>query len=133
MKKLFLGLVVMFVMSGITTGYAEVHYLRGPDSRISIQCLQGTNYMNSPGAQLSSSIVAGHKVLGFSFTDSSAGGVGIYDEDAAAGRIGGNLFGDTYVAAGGVSTIMFPLPKTVVSGVVVAFSNATGAVTIYYE
>ncbi len=131
MKKLMsLALVVMFLLSIATMGFAEGVYNRDPGYRVKILNLADVALYN---ATLSSTIITGNSVLGFTFTDSSAGSVVLYDVAAAASRGNSTIFGEVKVAAGTSQSIFFPFPKKIDNGFVAASTNQTGALMVYYE
>lgn len=132
MKKFIsLFLVVMFVLSIATMGWADVFYVRGPDARVLTYTLAKTI-----GTTLSSSVTTNNRILGFAYTDSAAGTGGIFDGATVAAvnaALGTYLIAEISVAAGGISTLMFPLPRNVSNGLVVSMSTATGCILVFYE
>jgi hypothetical protein len=128
MKKILsLALVVMFILGIATTGFCEVYYVRGPDSRVLTECTTGAT------ATLSTSITTNNRIMGIEFTDSSAGSVGIYDTATAGDTPVTKLILEASCAAGYVSVVMFPLPRNITYGLVVKNSASTGSVTVFYE
>lgn len=129
MKKiLFFILAVMVMISAVGILNADVVYNREPGARIQIAVVT-----TAQGQNLVSAIGVNNRVLGFTFADSSAGWCALYDSATAGGAASTNVFGEAYVAAGAVNTIMFPLPRNITNGVVVGTNNSTGTVMVYYE
>ena len=135
LKILCLILVVMLVLGIAIRSYAEVTFVRGPDARISIEVVNP----ESQNPQLSTTITTNNRVLGFTYSDSGAGGAYLADYNSEAvdsttlAAIKAARFGEAYVAAGETVTIMFPMPKSLSSGLVVGINTTTGAVMVYYE
>jgi hypothetical protein len=132
MKRILsLFLVVMFVLSIATMGFADVIYTRGPDSRVLTYTLAQTAVTT-----LSSTVTTYNRILGFTFTD-SAGGTGSLFDGATVATVQASdttyLIGEIKVAAGGTTTVMFPLPRDVKYGLVTRQSTATGCLIVYYE
>jgi hypothetical protein len=127
-KFLSLTLAVMFVLSIATMGWADVVYTRGTDARVSIVV-----HANSATPALDSTITTNNRILGFTYTDSAAGQVGLYDGTVVQAKAGTGVFGEIKVAAGGLNVQMYPLPKNVTTSISYIMSTATGCVTIYYE
>lgn len=130
-KILSLALVAVICFCIATIGFAEVQFNRGPDSRILTESRSGANT-----AVLSTSVTSKNRIFGFSCSDSAAGSCGIYDAASVAVVLadhGTYLIGDIYVAAGTVGTMMFPMPRDIVNGLVTSLQLATGAMTVYYE
>ena len=134
MKKFIsLFLVVMFVLSIATMGFADVIYTRGPDSRVSTYTLASTT---AGKRTLSTTVTTYNRILGFTYTDSAAGVGSLYDGALVAtveASAPTYVIGEIAVAAGGTSTIMFPLPRNLTYGLVVGMSTATGCTIVYYE
>lgn len=129
MKKIIsLILAVMLVISAAGLLKADVVYNREPGARIQISVT-----VTAQGQKLVSAIGVNNRVLGFTFADSSAGWCALYDAAASTSASSTNVFGEAYVAAGGVNTVMFPLPRNIANGVVVGTNNSTGTVMVYYE
>lgn len=84
--------------------------------------------------QIVTTITTSNKLLGYRFTDSSAGRFAIYDHDALVSA-DFNLLTITEdgCIAGGSTGDWFPYPRDITTGVVVTFTNATGILSIYYE
>ena len=135
MKKLLsLTLAVLFVAVIAGSAFAgndgAIAYTRGVDARIKTDILA-----SAQNGELSSDIGINDLVLGWKFTDSSAGSGDIYDETAAATvrTSATNVIDEMYVAAGGVSVTMFPTPFVVTRGLVARTLNSTGRVIVFYE
>ncbi len=134
-KFLSLILVVMVSLLITASANAEVVFTRGIDSRVLTDFIEAKANLN---CTLSDAGVR-NRILGFSYSDSGAGGAFLADIASAAGTVANNLliqaarFAEIYVAAGGTNTLMFPLPRDVTNGVVVGIGTTTGAVIIYYE
>lgn len=132
MKKILLIFVVMMI--GITIVKAQGLYNRGVDSRISTYVLT-----KSSTATLASAVTIYNRIIGYTFADSAAGEVALFDTNVALGPTTAtgpstsNVFSEVMVAAGGQTTILFPLPRNTNLGLVVKMSTGTGAVTVYYE
>ena len=134
MRKYFsLILAVMIVLA--VAGYvsADVVYSRSPDARVSIYVATSTTVLAGDSSTTISSV---NRILGFSYSNSAAGTVGLYDDTSIANmntNTTTHLFAETTVSAGGVSVVMFPLPYQVNRGVMVHSSSRTGVTNIYYE
>ena len=126
-KFLSLALVVVFVLSLATMGFAEVVYTRGVDARVLTSVVTGAT------ASLSTAVTKVNRILGFSFTDSSAGSCGLYDSAAANDTAVTKLIAEATCAAGTIVTQMFPLPRDLTYGLVTKNSASTGVLTVYYE
>ena len=133
MKKILsLILVVIFVL-GLTTSYADVVYTRDYDARTLTYTLAGTDVATLTG------LTTNNRILGVMVSDSSAGAFGVFDYatlaayNAETSYSGTDIIIEAYCAAGGVSVVMFPLPKNISNGVVAKLSNSTGSGTIFYE
>ena len=128
MKKICsLILVVMLALGIATSCFAEVVYTRGMDARVLTSVVTGAT------AQLSTAVTTVNRVLGYSFTDSSAGSVGLYDSSAALDTAVAKLISEATCASGTVVTVMFPLPRNISLGLVTKNSASTGVLTVYYE
>lgn len=134
MKKLLAIILAVGMLLFLTAKsvQADASYVREPGYTVKIQSVAPAG----PGAtahQLSSVITAGNRVLGFTYTDSAAGTIGIWDAATTATAGATNRIGEVSVAAGGTGTCIFPFPKQITLGLVYSSTTATGNVTIYYE
>lgn len=127
MKKISIfTLAVMMLLVTASRVFADGMYTKSPDFNTKVEPLSVSTINVA-----SSNITTGNRVFGFTFSDSTAGVVGLYD--CTSITTVSNNFGEAYVAAGGVATVIFPFPKKIVNGVVIGGTNATGRVIIYYE
>ena len=126
-KYLYLILVVMLLV-GITTSNAEVVFQRSQDARVS------TWAVANDAGELSTTITTNNRIFGYTYTDSSAGEVGLYDASTLAATITvSEMISEVDCAAGTAVTVMFPLPRNLSNGLVVRQKNTTGCATVYYE
>lgn len=134
MKKTLSIILAVMLLLGVTASiYAEATYTGGVDALIQIQSVAPAG----PGAtaqQLSSVIVAGNRILGFSYTDTAAGTIGLWDSAAiGSGCSATTRIGELSVAAGTAEELMYPFPKKLDRGLVYSSTTATGNLTIFYE
>ncbi len=132
MKKTLSIILAVMLMFGLTaSAFAEAMYTGGVDATVKIQSAAPAG----PGAScvtLSTVITAGNKVLGFTYTDSAAGTVGLWDAASTGASASTNRIGEVSVAAGTAETVIFPFPKKLDNGLTWASTTATGNLTIYY-
>jgi len=130
MKKVFgIILAIMMLACLAGTGHADVQYTRGTDARIKTETV-----INTATATLVSNITTNNRVIGYTFSDSAAGNVALIDASGVGtAPTAANTFAEPHVIAGGLTTVVFPFPRNISSGVVVDMSTSTGTVTIYYE
>ena len=130
-KYLFVILAVMLVLA--TAGYLRADPIYTRDLGTTIQSEVFASAGHSVGGQISSTIVAGNYIIGYTVYDSSAGIVGLYDADTTAKiKAGTGIFAEAGVAAGGTSTVNFPFPKKLATGFGVLSTNATCRTTVYF-
>lgn len=130
MKKTISIILAALILLG-TAGYlfADAFYTRDPSFKVKTEVFAAAS-----AGQVSSSIVAGSNVLGFTFYDSAAGAAGLYDSASTTTiKAGTGVFAEAGVAAGGVNTVIFPFPRTISTAFGVLTSASTGRVTVYYE
>ena len=137
MKKfLSISLAIMLVLGIAGQGFSEAIYSRGADAK-----LQTVVVSASASPTLSTTCVAGNNVLGWRFSDSSAGNTALFDVAAAQSSTGSttlapstsNVFDEGDVIAGGEVIVFFPIPKTLTNGLVTKNSATTGKLTVYFE
>ena len=132
MKKiLLLVLAVMLGLGIAVSAFAEATYTGGPDARVLTYAVGLTTTR-----ALSTTIVAGNRILGFSYTDSAAGTGALFDASTVAlvnGADSTYVIAECSVAAGTSQTVMFPFPRAVNNGLVTGMSTATGALVVYYQ
>jgi hypothetical protein len=128
MKKLFVFALAVILL-GVTASclFAEGTYTRASDFNLKIEVIGG----NNTGYKAASSVAAGDYVFGWSATNSTAVGMGLYD-NATSVSTSSERIGEVYVAAGTVSEQMFPFPYKVQRGITVA-ATENSTVTVYYE
>ena len=114
---------------------AAVDTSRGMDARIKTEALSGTT-----SATLSTAVTINNRIIGYTFTDSSAGNTAIFDASETVGTSSStndpdttNVFGEADVIAGGNVTVIFPLPRSLTKGLVMKNSATTGKLIVYYE
>lgn len=132
MKKLFyfiLAVMMLFCTAGNVK--ADVLYARSSDGRVKTY----TQFDSATSTLVSSSVIGtNNRIIGYTFSDSAAGDVCLIDASAATtAPATTNVMAEPTVAAGGVTTVIFPLPYQIQNGLVIDMSTATGQVTIYYE
>jgi hypothetical protein len=129
MKKIFSIILAALILIGAAGYlYADGFYTRDPSFKIKSEVFAAAS-----GGQISSSIVAGANIIGYTCYDSSAGACGLYDTTTTTLiKAGTGVFAEAGVAAGGTSTVMLPFPRTITSGFGV-LATSTGRVTVYYE
>ena len=135
MKKLFLIALAVTMVFIARVSTAGVDTSRGMDSRVKTEALSGTT---SP--TLSTAVTTNNRIIGYTFTDSSAGNTAIFDASEATGLSTSsndpdttNVFGEADVIAGGNVTVIFPLPRNLTKGLVMKNSATTGKLIVYYE
>ena len=84
-------------------------------------------------AALNSTVVAGHRIYGFTAADSSAGACTLHDSATLAGVGASTAIGESRVGAGTVEPFMYPFPVKLVNGLVVGNLNSTGTCTVFYR
>ena len=136
-KALFyisLAVVVSFMIVG--NSFAQVLYNRGTDARLKTEGISGTT-----APTLSTAITTNNRIIGYEFSDSAAGNTALFDVVAAQSASGSttlapstsNVFSEVDVIAGGNVIKIFPLPRTIVNGLVTKNSATTGKLVVYYE
>lgn len=125
-------LSMVTVFGGAEYAFADsgIAYTRGPDARVKIEVITASTFT----PQAASSIAANDLILGYSVTGSAAGAHGLYDS-ASTSTVrdsGTGVFTEAYCAAGGVTTLMFPMPYTLTSGLI-AVLPTTSSINVYYE
>ena len=133
MRKSFsLVLVVMMVLGIATMCFAEGMYNREPGYTVKILSVAPAG-PGSSAHQLDTTIVAGNRILGFEYTDTATGTIGLWDAAAVASIASTNRIGEVSVAAGTSETVMFPFPKKLDNGLVYSATTATGDLMVFYE
>lgn len=130
MRKILSILVVALLVGGgfVYADGGSIAYTRGGDARVLTDLHVGV----ASSGTLSTAITSANHVLGWTYTDSAAGGAALYDVATVAARATSNQFSEIYVAAGTEETIMFPMPRDITNGLVSACAT-TGFIVIYYE
>jgi len=131
MNKTFV-IILAVVLVLATAGYLKADPIYTRDLGTTIQSEVFASAGHSVGGQISSTIVAGNYIIGYTVYDSSAGIVGLYDADTTAKiKAGTGVFAEAGVAAGGTATVNFPFPKKLATGMGV-LGASTARVTVYF-
>ena len=131
MNKTFV-IILAVVLVLATAGYLKADPIYTRDLGTTIQSEVFASAGHSVGGQISSTIVAGNYIIGYTVYDSSAGIVGLYDADTTAKiKAGTGIFAEAGVAAGDTSTVNFPFPKKLATGMGV-LGASTARVTVYF-
>lgn len=128
-KFLILAVMIVIALSAAGRLLAEGVYNRDPGYRVKIEVIEPVT--ETPA--LSTTIIAGNSVLGFTYTDTAAGTVGLSDSSSISTAMATYYFGEASVAAGTAETVIFPFPKKVDRGVVTNATTSTGMLMVYYE
>ena|SRR3990167_1356955 len=131
MKKIFFLALAVLMLAGIASpAFAEIFVTRAPGSFAKVVVAV---FSSGEGRELNSTVTIQNKILGVSYTDSSAGHGAIYDSATNTGASSSNLIAEVFCAAGQVSTIIFPMPVEISNGLVTCPRNSTGVVMVWYE
>lgn len=101
-----------------------------PDERIL------TVVLVSEGAEteVSSTLTADHRIIGYDAIASTAGKIGLYDVSATSGTVNAaSNFHEAQVVANTLEPVRFPFPRKLTTGLTARFSSTDGMVTVYYE
>ncbi len=135
MKKMLCLILAVMMIFIARMSFADASYPRGMDARIKTEPLSGT-----AAATLSSNVTTNNRVIGYTFSDSSAGNTALFDASEATGSASStndpdttNVFGEADVIAGGNVTVVFPFPRALTKGLVMKNSATTGKLVVYYE
>ena len=124
-RFLYLILAAMIVLSA-ASAYAITQFNAGQRVK--------THIVSAAYEAVSSSTIStSNRLLGYTYTDSSAGRVSIYDSASVSGVTATNVIVEDGVIAGSSVTIWFPYPVDITAGIAVVQTANTGRVTLYYE
>lgn len=124
MRKILFALLLAAVV-GLAAAPIAAYAQSQPDYVLNVEVISGEN--------AASTITADNRILGYTFSDSAAGIVGLYDGTSGGAHATTTyLFAETRVAAGASETVMFPYPKKLETGLYVVQAS-TGVLMVYYE
>lgn len=143
MKKLFVIILAVMMLIGITASPTQAVIMQSPDARVKTAVWTSTTGIYA-GSGLTtgytptagSALVAGNRIVGYQVTGSSNPQVGLYDApttDTSSSLANSQLFDEPACASNMGQLVWYPAPKTLTYGLQVIRNASTTTIVIFYE